>query len=104
MITQLFAKIGALFLMLVSGALARFKGIITDEALDSLCKIVLYVTLPFLFIYTLSTKCIGRTIFSLWTAPLFAVLIIFVGFVISTLAASFLKLPQKKKNTFYLPI
>jgi predicted permease len=86
--------------MLAIGALARFKKVITDEALDALCKIVLYVTLPFLFIYTLSSRCIGNTIFTLWTAPLFAVSIIFVGYGISCIAAKLFKVSPKKRGTF----
>lgn len=100
MIIQVLTKVGALFLMLAVGGLARFKKIITDEALDSLCKIVLSVTLPFLFIYILSTRCDKATLSSLWMAPLFAVSIIFIGYIIAMAAAALLKLPPKRKNTF----
>ncbi|MDB4349924.1 AEC family transporter [Omnitrophica bacterium] len=100
MVIQVLAKVGALFLMMAVGALARFKKVITDEALDALCKIVLYVTLPFLFIYVLSTKCVGDTILSFWTAPLFAVAIIFIGYGVAWAAAKFLRLSPKRKGTF----
>ncbi|MEE8360423.1 MAG: AEC family transporter [Candidatus Omnitrophota bacterium] len=100
MVTQVFAKVGALFLMLVIGALARRKKIITTESLDSLCRIVLHVTLPFLFIYILASRCIGDTIISLWTAPVFAVLVIFVGYCVSSITAKLIKVPEDKKGTF----
>lgn len=100
MIIQILAKVGSLFLMIVVGALARFKRVISDEALDALCKIVLYVTLPFLFIFVLSSKCLGNTIFTLWKAPIFAALIILTGFIVASVAAKFLGLSGKKKDTF----
>lgn len=100
MIIQVLTKIGALFLMLAVGGLARARRVITDEALDNLCRIVLYVTLPFLFIYVLSTKCDKDTLFSLWVAPLFAVAIVFLGYIIARVATMFLKLPPKKRDTF----
>ena len=100
MIIQVLTKVGALFFMLAVGAVARARKVITDEALDSLCKIVLSVTLPFLFIYVLSTKCNKEVFLSLWKAPLFAVLIIGVGYVISRILGALLKLNRKRKNTF----
>lgn len=100
MMTQVLVKVAGIFLMLAVGALARYRKVITDEALDSLCKVVLYVTLPFLFIYILSTKCLGDTILSLWMGPVAAVLIIGAGFAISSILALALKLPPKKRDAF----
>jgi len=100
MIIQVLTKVGALFFMLAVGAVARTRKIISDEALDSLCGIVLSVTLPFLFIYVLSTWCTKDVIVSLWKAPLFAVLIVGVGYVISGILGALLKLEKKKRNTF----
>jgi predicted permease len=104
MIIQVLAKVGSLFFILAVGAIARWRRIITDEALNSLTKIVLYVTLPFLFIYILSSKCIGDTIITLWPAPLFAAAIIFTGFLIAQIACRLLKVPKEKKGTFVLLI
>lgn len=100
MVNQVLAKVGALFLMLVIGALARRRKIITTESLDSLCRVVLHVTLPFLFIYVLSSRCIGDTIISLWTAPVFAMAVIFTGYFVSSIAARLIKVPEEKKGTF----
>lgn len=86
--------------MLLIGALARLRRVITDEALDNLCRIVLYVTLPFLFIYVLSTRCNKAVLFSLWMAPLFALSIVFISYIVARAAASVLKLSPKKKETF----
>jgi len=100
MVIQVLTKVGSLFLMLAVGALARTRRIISDEALDNLCKIVLSVTLPFLFLYVLSTKCDREALSSLWMAPIFAVSIVFIGYIMATLAAAILKLTPKRKNTF----
>ena len=40
MIIHVLSKVGALFLVLFVGGLARYKKIITDEALDSLVKLI----------------------------------------------------------------
>ncbi|MFH1752761.1 MAG: AEC family transporter [Candidatus Omnitrophota bacterium] len=100
MVTQVLAKVGALFLMLVIGAIARRKKIITTESLDSLCRIVLHVTLPFLFIYILSSRCIGDTILSLWTAPLLALAVIATGYCLSLIAVRLIKVPDARRGTF----
>jgi hypothetical protein len=100
MIIHVLAKVGSLFLMLLVGALARKRRIITDEALDSLTRVVLYVTLPFLFIYVLVSRCLGNTIALLWKMPLFAVMIIAAGYAIGSLMASLLKLEARRKETF----
>lgn len=100
MVIQILTKIGALFLILAVGGLARARRIITDDVLDNLCRIVLYVTLPFLFIYVLSTKCDRETLAALWMAPLFAASIIFIGYVVAEAAASFLRVPPEKRGTF----
>lgn len=100
MIIQVLSKVGTLFLILAVGALAKFRRIITDETLDNLCKIVLSVTLPFLYIYVLSTGCNKDAILSLWMAPLFAVSIIFIGYIIGGLVALILRLPPKRRDAF----
>ncbi len=100
MIIHVLAKVASLFLMLVVGVLARFRRVITDEALDNLCKIVLSVTLPFLFIYVLSTRCTRDALSTLWMAPLFAASIIFIGFAIGEVVGRLLKLPPKRKDAF----
>lgn len=99
MVIQVLTKIASLFLMLAVGAVARKRQIITDETLDNLCKIVLSVTLPFLLLYVLY-QCDRETLISLWPAPFYSASIIFTGYVLSYLIASFLKLPLKKKGTF----
>lgn len=100
MIIHVATKVGTIFLMLAVGAAAKFKRLITDESLDSLCRVVLDVTLPFLFIYVLSTKCNIEALSYMWMAPLFAVLIILAGYATGRLAAAVLKVPAKKKDTF----
>lgn len=99
MIIHVFTKVAAVFLMLAVGGLARLRRIITDEALENLCKIVLYVTLPFLFIHVLSTRCTREAISALWMAPFFAIAIIFTGFFVGRLASALLKIPKKKRDT-----
>ena len=100
MVIKVLAKVGALFLMLVIGAIARKRKVITTESLDSLCRVVLHVTLPFLFIYILSSRCIGNTILTLWTAPVFAVSILGVGYGVSLLASRIVAVPESKRGTF----
>jgi len=95
-----FTKTGSLFIMLLVGALARYRKIITTDALDTLCRLVLNVTLPALFIYILASKCVGNTILSLWYAPFFAAAIIFVGYGVATIAAKLLKVPKERLGTF----
>ncbi len=104
MIIHVLTKIGVLFFVLAFGALARFKKVITDKALDDLCKIVLYVTLPFLFIYVLATRCTWEALSMLWMGPLFAGAIISVGYVVGRIASRLLKLPPKKSDTLTLVI
>jgi len=100
MIIHILSKVGALFLILAVGALVRYKKVITADALGVLSNIVLYVTLPFLFIYVLSSRCIGSTLLSLWPAPVMSAAIIFTGWVMALAAAALLRLSPERRGTF----
>ncbi len=102
MVTQVLTKVGAIFFIMAIGALARRRKIITDEALNNLYKIVLTITLPFLFIYVLSTRCSYETFTSLRILLVFSAAIVFIGFLVGKIGASLLKLPEKRRETFVL--
>lgn len=102
MILQILTKVEVLFFILALGILARARKVITDDALDDLTRVVLDVTLPFLFIYILATRCMGGGTASLWLCPVIAVAINLTGFLVGTVAAKALRLPPKRRDTFAL--
>lgn len=100
MVIQVLIKVGALFFIMAIGAFARARKVITEQSLGSLCRVVLDVTLPFLFIYILSTQCTGDRIASLWYVPLMAIAVVMTGYAVSSAAAFLIKLPPSQKSIF----
>ena len=65
MFTFVISRIGIVFVVLLIGALARRRGVLTKETTDSLSRIAIEVTLPFLYLYTLSTSLSRQLFFSI---------------------------------------
>jgi len=82
------------------GAFARYKRIIKDETLTSLINIVLYIALPFLYFYSLSSHATPAALKRLWFLPICAFAIVGIGYAIGLFSSRFLKLPEAKKKTF----
>ena len=100
MITSIFLRILTLFFLLGVGAFGRYKKIIKDETIDGLINIVIKLTLPFLYFYSLSRHATPETLRELWFLPFGALAIVAIGYVVGLLTTPFLKLPEKRKNTY----
>ncbi|MBN2097770.1 MAG: AEC family transporter [Candidatus Omnitrophica bacterium] len=100
MFFSVFSRIGIIFIILLVGALARWRKLLSEQTTDGLCRIAIEVTLPFLYFYTLATS-LNRTIFlSLWPLPLLAIGLTGVSLFFSWLFSARLKLNQKQRRTF----
>ncbi|MDD5681371.1 MAG: AEC family transporter, partial [Candidatus Omnitrophica bacterium] len=66
MFSQVLSNVSVLFVLLVVGAIARYKGILNDEFNKSLAKLVLVVTLPVLYFYSLATQFTLELLKTVW--------------------------------------
>ncbi len=100
MVTSVAVRIFTLLFLLIIGAFARYKRIIKDDTVDSLIAIVIKISLPSLYFYSLSRQTSLETLKRLWFLPLSAVLVIGTGYLLAILTNSFLNLEETKKKTY----
>jgi predicted permease len=100
MFISIFSRIGIVFMIILVGALARWRRLLTQEATDGLSRLAIEITLPFLYFYTLSTNLNREIFFSIISLPLFAVGLIFLAFLLGWLFSLPLKLDRDQRATF----
>ncbi|MBL7084829.1 MAG: AEC family transporter [Candidatus Omnitrophica bacterium] len=100
MFLSVFSRIGIIFIILLVGALARWRKVLTKETTDGLCRIAIEVTLPFLYFYTLSTNLSAELFFSIWSLPIFAIALTLASYFIGRLISFRLKLDSNQRSTF----
>lgn len=100
MFISVLSRIAVIFIILLAGALARWRKILTQEATDALCRIAIELTLPFLYFYTLSTKLNRGLLSSIWSAPFFAIGLTFLSYLLTWLISIRLKLNPNQRSTF----
>lgn len=100
MYLPIFSKVSVLLVIFAIGALARFRNILTEGSIQDMCKLVLYVTLPFLYFNTLAVRCTPEAIKSIWNLPLFAMLFVIIAYAIGRAISGFLPLSREAKGTF----
>ena len=100
MFLQILSKISVLFVVFFIGGLIRHKKILTEESTKILARVVLVVTLPFLYFYSLATKFTAELLKSIWVLPVFAVGIVIAAYGIASLLSRFARLNSKEKAAF----
>jgi hypothetical protein len=100
MFLQILSKISILFMVLFVGGLARYKRILNEDSTKALANIVLVVTLPFLYFYSLATKFTMELLKTIWTLPLFAIGLVVVAYGIARAFSYFVNLDSSGKATF----
>ncbi len=100
MYLSIFSKVCVLFIVFGIGAIARFRNAITEESMKDLCKVVLVVTLPFLYFSTLAGKCTPETFRTIWNLPVFAIVFVMLAYVLARFLSRFVPLSRDSKNTF----
>ena len=100
MFLSIFSRIGIIFIILLIGALARWRKLLTQQSTDGLCRVAMEVTLPFLYFYTLATSLSRELFFSLLMLPLFAALLIFGSYLLARLFSLRLGLNPGQRSTF----
>lgn len=100
MFSHILSKVSVLFALLVIGGIARYTGILNDEFNRSLAKLVLVVTLPALYFYSLATQFTLKLLKSIWTLPLFAVCFVVVAYLIAVFLSKIVKLNKAERATF----
>ena len=92
MFLQILSKVSILFITLFIGALARYKNILTKDSTKSLAKVVLVVTLPFLYFYSLATQFTKDLFREIWPLPIFAICLICVAYTMAKILSRFINL------------
>jgi predicted permease len=100
MFAQILSKISILFFLLLIGALARYKKLLTAQATNDISIVVVVVTLPFLYFYTLATQCSKELLAKTWILPLAAIGLVFFSYLLGWLISSFFRLDKPCRNTF----
>ncbi len=100
MFSHILSKVSVLFALLVIGGIARYAGILNDEFNKSLAKLVLVVTLPMLYFYSLATQFTLKLLKSIWLLPLFAICFVIVAYSIAVFFSKIVKLNKAERATF----
>ncbi|MFH1245625.1 MAG: AEC family transporter, partial [Candidatus Omnitrophota bacterium] len=100
MFSSIFSRIAAIFLVILVGTAARWRGVLTKDSTDGLCRVALELTLPFLYFYTLSTTLSPALFVSIAQLPLLAAGMILAAFFSSRMIAPFLHLNNDERKTF----
>ena len=100
MFSQILSKISIVLLLLLIGGLARQRALLTEEVSKGLSRLVIVVTLPFLYFYTLATQCSRELLFGLWMLPVSAVCLVLVSYLFGRVVSFFLHLEPASRNTF----
>lgn len=100
MFTQVLSKVSVLFALLIMGAIARRRGMLNDEFNKSLAKLVLMVTLPVLYFYSLATQFTLELFKTVWLLPLFAICFVIAAYFIAGLLSKLVRLNREERATF----
>ncbi|MHA2219319.1 MAG: AEC family transporter, partial [Candidatus Hodarchaeales archaeon] len=100
MFLEVSAKVSTLFIVLFIGGLARHKKILDKDSTRALANLVLVVTLPFLYFYSLATKFTSSLLMNIWILPIFAIVLILLAYVIARIFSRFVRLDPSEKATF----
>lgn len=100
MFLQVLSKVSVLFVLLFIGAAAKYSGILNDEFNKSLAKLVLMVTLPVLYFYSLATQFTMELFKTIWLLPLFAMCFVVVAYLIALFLSKLVRLNKAERATF----
>ncbi len=100
MFHQVFSSISVLISVLAIGWYAAHAGIIDQASRRSVARIVLSITLPFLYFHSLATQASFSLLEKIWPLPFFAVFFVIFGYVIARLLSARLHLSGAGKATF----
>ncbi len=100
MFSSIFSRMGIIFMVLLVGALARWRKVFGQETIEGLCRIAVEVTLPVLYFHTLSTNLSRELLLSIWPLPIFAIALIFLSYFFSRLFSAHLNLSLSQQRTF----
>ncbi|MDP3790381.1 MAG: AEC family transporter [Candidatus Omnitrophota bacterium] len=100
MFLQVLTKVSVLFVLLFVGAIAKYSGILNDEFNKSLAKLVLVITLPVLYFYSLATQFTLDLFRLIWLLPVFAICFIAVAYLIAVFLSGLVKLNKAERATF----
>ncbi len=100
MFISVLSRMLIILLILLVGALARWRRILTQETTDGLCRVAIEVTLPFLYFYSLSTSLKPQLLSSILVLPLLAMALTLASLFLGWLVASRLQLDSGQRNTF----
>jgi malate permease and related proteins len=98
--SQVLSKVSVLFVILVIGAIAQRKGVLNDEFNKSLAKLVLVVTLPALYFYSLASQFTIELFKTIWMLPVFAMCFVVVAYFIAMLLSRLVRLNPEERATF----
>ncbi|MBU4376530.1 MAG: AEC family transporter [Candidatus Omnitrophica bacterium] len=100
MFSQVLSKVSVLFVFLIIGAIARYKGLLNEEFNKSLAKLVLMITLPVLYFYSLATQFTLELFKTIWPLPVFAVCFVLLAYLLAKFFSRFVELGPKERATF----
>ncbi|MEA3305622.1 MAG: AEC family transporter [Candidatus Omnitrophota bacterium] len=100
MFLQVLSKVGVLFTALFIGAFARHKSILTGDSTKSLAKVVIVITLPFLYFHSLATQFTRELFGKIWPLPLFAICLIGAAYAMARFISRFINLDSRGRATF----
>ena len=100
MFLQVLSKVVVLFIVLFIGGLARHKNVLAKESTNALAHVVLVVTLPFLYFYSLATGVRLESLRTIWVLPVFAVCLVLIAYAIAKVFLRFVSLSKSEKATF----
>lgn len=100
MLITIISKTAVIFIIAAIGAAARLRKIVSEGSIQDLCKVVLFVTLPFLYFTTLSLQCTPDMMREIWNLPLFAMLFVMIAYVAGLALSRFLPLSPEARATF----
>jgi malate permease and related proteins len=98
--SQVLSKVSVLFVILVIGAIAQRKGVLNDEFNKSLAKLVLIITLPALYFYSLASQFTIELFKTIWMLPVFAMCFVVVAYFIAMLLSRLVRLNPEERATF----
>jgi len=100
MFFQILSKVSVLFIVPLIGGFARYKKMLGEDSTRALANIVLVVTLPFLYFYSLSTEFTMELLKTIWVLPVFAILLVVIAYGIARVFLYHVNLDSQGKATF----
>lgn len=100
MFAQVLSKVSVLFIFLIIGAVAKYKGLLNEEFNKSLAKLVLMITLPVLYFYSLATRFTLELFKTIWPLPVFAVCFVLLAYSLAKFFSRFAELSPGERAVF----